>query len=504
MLLFTAVVLQSCRERVILSNQTLEMSAFSDLKRNEYALNSRILRNHLRNIIHADKDSAFTDFRVRDYYLRDGKWMWIDRKGVDYRADLLLQCLDTIDRIGFSREKFCVDQMKNDLRRVRELAFDDSTGTNDVNEVVARLEYNLTKNYLRYVCGQRYGFVDPYYVFNRLDIAEGKPAQKGDTVAYQKLFDIPIEQPSSAFFSKAYKQIRCDSIDSFLKKVQPTNPTYRRLVAYLHSDSLKESEKSRIVCNIERCRWRITNFSETEKKYVLVNVPAFQLYAHDDNNVMSMRVGCGKTKTKTPLLTSSIKRMDLNPQWFIPRSIIDKDIIRHAGNKSYFDRHRYYVRDRRTGKRVNYISWGVLKNPRYVVVQEGGPGNSLGRIIFRFDNEFSVFLHDTSSPEFFTRDYRGVSHGCVRVQNPFDLAVFLLEKKDKKLIDQIAYSMTADITEKDTLNKDRMIDTYHLKHEVPICIAYYTAYPDENNQISIFPDVYGYDRAMYKHLRIFL
>ena len=183
MLLFTAVVLQSCRERVILSNQTLEMSAFSDLKRNEYALNSRILRNHLRNIIHADKDSAFTDFRVRDYYLRDGKWMWIDRKGVDYRADLLLQCLDTIDRIGFSREKFCVNQMKNDLRRVRELAFDDSTGTNDVNEVVARLEYNLTKNYLRYVCGQRYGFVDPYYVFNRLDIAEGKPAQKGDTAS---------------------------------------------------------------------------------------------------------------------------------------------------------------------------------------------------------------------------------------------------------------------------------------------------------------------------------
>ena len=58
--------------------------------------------------------------------------------------------------------------------------------------------------------------------------------------------------------------------------------------------------------------------------------------------------------------------------------------------------------------------------------------------------------------------------------------------------------------EKDTLNKDRMIGTYHLKHEVPICIAYYTAYPNENNQISIFPDVYGYDRAMYKHLRIFL
>ena len=298
MLLFTAVVLQSCRERVILSNQTLEMSAFSDLKRNEYALNSRILRNHLRNIIHADKDSAFTDFRVRDYYLRDGKWMWIDRKGVDYRADLLLQCLDTIDRIGFSREKFCVDQMKNDLRRVRELAFDDSTGTNDVNEVVARLEYNLTKNYLRYVCGQRYGFVDPYYVFNRLDIAEGKPAKKGDTVAYHKLFDIPIEQPSSAFFSKAYKQIRCDSIDSFLKKVQPTNPTYQRLVAYLHSDSLKESEKSRIVCNIERCRWRITNFSETEKKYVLVNVTAFQLYVHDDDDVMSVRVGCGRAQSK--------------------------------------------------------------------------------------------------------------------------------------------------------------------------------------------------------------
>lgn len=66
------------------------------------------------------------------------------------------------------------------------------------------------------------------------------------------------------------------------------------------------------------------------------------------------------------------------------------------------------------------------------IIQAGGPKNSLGRIIFRFDNNFSVFLHDTSSPWVFQRERRTVSHGCVRVEKPYELALFLLDDVDEK------------------------------------------------------------------------
>ena len=256
---------------------------------------------------------------------------------------------------------------------------------------------------------------------------------------------------------------------------------------------------------------------------MFVNVPAFQLYAHDGKDVLPMRVVCGKFKTKTPLLSSKIKRMDVNPQWIIPKSIVEKEVIRHAGNKQWFDNHRYIIRNRKTGKRMEpyQVSWGMLKSGDYMVVQEGGKGNSLGRIIFRFDNQFSVFLHDTSSPGAFGRDNRGASHGCVRVQKPFDLAVFMLKDKDKKTIDKISYSMTADVSKrriesyvdpetgemvesKDTLDKERLIHSLDVSPEVPVYIMYYTVYPDEKDELKQYKDVYGYDKVINDYLRNYM
>lgn len=82
--------------------------------------------------------------------------------------------------------------------------------------------------------------------------------------------------------------------------------------------------------------------------------------------------------------------MEVNPQWVIPRSIIDKDVAHHAGDWHYFHSRNYYVVDRKTGKPVDFsqVSFSMLRNHNYSVVQRGGKGNSLGRLIFRFDNNF--------------------------------------------------------------------------------------------------------------------
>ena len=104
---------------------------------------------------------------------------------------------------------------------------------------------------------------------------------------------------------------------------------------------------------MERCRWRQYDNPWQHEKYVVVNIPSFHLMAIDHQDTLSMRIGCGASKTKTPILNSHIKRMELNPQWFVPRSIVLHDMIHRVGNHGYFRARNYYVREVATGKEVD-------------------------------------------------------------------------------------------------------------------------------------------------------
>lgn len=121
--------------------------------------------------------------------------------------------------------------------------------------------------------------------------------------------------------------------------------------------------------------------------------------------------------------------------------------MRHVNDDDYFIRNNYYVVERKSGEYVDLseVTKDMLLSKDYRVIQEGGPGNALGRVIFRFNNNFSVFLHDTSNPGVFARSDRRASHGCIRVERPFDLAVFMLQEEDDDVINKIKYSMTAPI-----------------------------------------------------------
>ncbi|MBQ6064967.1 MAG: L,D-transpeptidase family protein [Prevotella sp.] len=519
-LLFLACLFHSCEDEHVNPYRILSLDSLRELRESSYALNSQTIRSYLRRLSRADADSMIPDYRLREYYANERPFLWIDRNGLDNRADTLLRYLDGVEKMGFSQRKFAVPQIKEDLGRIRKLHLESKGDTLDINLLMARLEYNMTKAYLRYAVGQRYGFSNPTFLLNRID--EKQPSQQTvyDTTRYQKLFDIAIEHPTSAFYGKALRKITTDSVGEFLHDIQPTDSLYHRLLARVSNDSIGMEERGKLVCNLERCRWRMRDFQEWPDKYVLVNIPAFQLYAHDGDSLLPMRVVCGKFNTKTPLLASKIKRMDINPKWFIPKSIVENEVARHAGNRRWFESHRYFIRHRKTGKRIEpeRVSWGMLKSGDYLVAQEGGPGNSLGRIIFRFDNPFSVFLHDTSSPGVFGRDNRGASHGCVRVQKPFDLAVYMLSKKDETTIDKLRYSMTADVSKKgnqyetdpetgekvvveDTLNRQRLIGSVDVSPEVPLLITYFTVFPDEKGVLRTYKDVYGYDRVIAHHLR---
>jgi murein L,D-transpeptidase YcbB/YkuD len=443
--------------------------------------------------------------QTKSYYLNKGDFLWIDRHGVDNRADSLLDYLSNIGKYGLGKREFYVDAIRRDLIKVRTLDFDND----DINSVMARLEYHLTSAYMRYVTGLKFGFINPYRLFNQTDTL--KVDSTGKVIKFRRLFDIPVYLPGKNYFKSSIAKIYNDSVGDYLRTCIPGNPLYKTYLEELNRCE-RGSERWKIVqCNLERLRWRYKRIPSG--RYILVNVSSFKLQMSDNGIVQEMNVGCGTYKTKTPLLTSEIERMDLNPKWILPMSIIEKDIVKHhVGDVSYFNRNHMYVLERSTGKRVapQHVTAGMYLSGNYRVIQDGGEGNALGRIIFRFRNSFSVFLHDTSSRDFFDNSYRGVSHGCVRVEKPLDLALFLLgDKDDDEMADKLRVTMdmpavSSKWKQLQQAGGNRPLGSLTVSPRVPLYITYFTMFPNADGILQCYPDVYGYDILIDKYIKSFL
>lgn len=491
-------ILSSCQDKVPCTTRHVSLEEYQAWGAQSMSIKSHRIRSVIDSMVRNDKDGLTADFRTRSYYLRGGDFLWISRCGLTSQADSLLEYLRTVERMGFSARRFCVSQIEKDIACVRDLDFDER---HPVNQVLGRLEYQLTKAYLRYAVGQRFGYMNPTYVFNRVDTMESnKPDSVQQAVSFRGLFDVEMEHGGNDFFLLALGKIAKDSVATFLREIQPPGDFYHALEEEYASGRGSNDWRVKVLCNMERSRWRLADYPQRHKRYVMVNIPSFHLMAVDGQDTLTMRIGCGSYDTKTPLLASAIKRMDVNPRWIVPRSIVEKDMI-HYFSRSYCERRGFYVMDRNTGKEVDMrlVHGGMLRDPRYAVVQRGGKGNSLGRLIFRFDNNFSVYLHDTSNPEVFGRQDRGVSHGCVRVEKPYELAKFILKDKDEKFLDDLNYCMTSD----SLTDKSRIIGSVNVNPPMPVYLAYFTIYPMAGKSRTgwvEYPDVYGYDKVIYQFL----
>ncbi|MBR1688898.1 MAG: L,D-transpeptidase family protein [Prevotella sp.] len=475
-----------------------------------FALDSHQIHTVISELAGTGRDSVSIDGFIRQYYRSGGPLVWVSRLGVDERADVFLQQLRQVGEMGLTERAFGVEQIEADYERMRTLHFDDEANT--ISNVAGRLEYRLTRAWLRYVSGQRFGFTNPNYILNRVDA--DLTDTLGNAKTFRRLYDVALERPNPHFYTALLRQVANDSVAEALADSRPVDSLFYRLQRELPKAENDDARK-RILVNMERCRWRYQKAMPKNGKRVIVNIPAFHLYAIGPGEKMEMRVGCGTTKTKTPQLVSEIERMDVNPNWIIPMSIVETDVAHHAGDPSYFSRHRYFIYNRQTGEHVSpeATSRSMLLSGDYRVAQEGGAGNSLGRIVFRFANNFSVFLHDTSTRAFFSRDNRGVSHGCVRVERPFDLARFLLNSPDAWLLDRLRISMGMqpetqqgiDFVHSHPNEDDRkLIHSHNVSPRVPLYIIYFTIYPDLHDQLQYYPDVYGFDGVVYQHLQPYM
>ena len=464
------------------------------------------MRHHLSAIIVSDSSRWNADQFVRHRYDTIASfndipiWFTLD-DGLSPDANELLEYLRTeLPQAALDTTAFLLPQIADDLYTVNSLAFD-SLGQ-DINEVLPRLDYNLSKAYVKYVTGTRYGFIRPARLFNKLYYREDS--------TYAHLYDYDTLPPD---YQESLSQLSTSERIAHLKASFPANAqTFEALRTALKTATTTE-ERHRIAVNMERCRWRIPH-PDMSQRMVVVNLPAQQLWAIGGDTIINMKVCYGALKTKTPLLSSHINYLQVNPEWSLPPKIVASDFPRHAGDSAWFARHKYFVLDRRSGDtlNINALSPDDMKNRQLRFVQRGGQGNSLGRIVFRFSNSFSVYLHDTNSPGAFQRDRRTVSHGCVRVERPYDLALFLLPELDEWDIDRLRISMdmpplTSRGTEwlshhADSPRPYRLFTYHKISPSVPVYIVYYTMYPNPiTGTIETYPDVYNYDQPLLRQLQ---
>lgn len=223
--------------------------------------------------------------------------------------------------------------------------------------------------------------------------------------------------------------------------------------------------------NLERMRWL---YHELPEDYLLVDIAAFQLeLVHGHEPVWSGRVIIGTNEDQTPMFRDEMEHLVFNPTWSVPPSIQRE--MRSVPSS-------YRVIDRRTGRRV-YPS-DPTNSRRYRLVQPPGPKNALGRVKFMFPNGHAIYLHDTPSRHLFKRAKRAYSHGCVRVDEPMELAHQLLGGAgwDRTRIDELVAT-----------GRTRYVN---LDAPLPVLLYYLTARADTEGRIGFRPDLYDRDARL--------
>jgi len=246
-----------------------------------------------------------------------------------------------------------------------------------------------------------------------------------------------------------------------------------------------EERRAQLRRNLDRT---LRAFDTLRGTFVLINVPAFEVYlVQGGETVWSSSVVVGETEAETPLFESTINSIVLNPTWTVPRSIASEELLpKIQKDPGFLARGSYEVRNQ-DGSPVDpaNIDWASLSkgNFPYALVQKAGPINELGQVKFLFPNRFGVCMHDTPKKHLFTLFSRAFSHGCIRLQNPMDLAERLLETAGwtREQID-------AQLGTRKTLS-------IRLPEPVPIVVAYLTAAVDEAGMTYFYRDVYGLERT---------
>jgi murein L,D-transpeptidase YcbB/YkuD len=246
----------------------------------------------------------------------------------------------------------------------------------------------------------------------------------------------------------------------------------------------------KVLINIDRIKWLPR---QEHERYLVVNLPEFMLHYIEDKKIKKqIRVIIGDKKHPTPIFSQEISYVVLNPYWKIPEGIVRREIIpAMIKNRNYLKK-QGLVAHRTWSEKSKVINvsnlyweqylWAGVKFP-YRLMQPPGPKNALGKIKFKFPNQFAVYLHDTPTRYLFKRDIRAFSHGCVRIAEPHSLLEIIA-----------SFNNNINMVKADKILKGKRKVQYNIKNKLPIYLVYLTAGVNEENELEFRNDIYRYDK----------
>ena len=382
------------------------------------------------------------------YYSARPQLLWSDEGRISAKAQAVMSTLAASDTVGLDPADYRV--------ALPNLENTDAAAT---AQALLRFDLALSAKVLTYVLDATRGRIDP----NRLSGYHDLPRKNVD------------------LFEALSAIAQASDVAAWLTARNPDNPQFRALVAELakQRDSTQETTaKLRIA--MEQLRWLPHQLGT---RYVFLNQPAFEVsYVNGGNAPLTMRAVIGKPDSQTYFFTDRIKEVTFNPYWNVPRSIVVNEMLPKLWrNPSYLDRLGYEVSNSR-GRQVasNAVDWASVAADQagIDVRQPPGPKNALGRVKIDFPNKHAIYLHDTPQKHLFAREQRAFSHGCVRLQHPREMAAALLGTGVEYVDKKIARGET---------------QTERVSGDIPVYLAYFTAWPDAQGNVRYYKDIYGRD-----------
>jgi len=376
----------------------------------------------------------------------------------------------------------------------------DVTDSSDVPGVLAKVEppypgYQRTLQAL-------HSYLDLAKEYNGKQFpAIQKPVAPGDsysgtpqlTKLLQLLGDLPADAGAPADES-VYQAAVADAVKSFQRRHGRT-PDGRITTQTLADLNVPLTNRIRqMQLTLERWRWLPVGLHSA---LIVANIPEFRLRAYDENYkvALSMNVVVGKAYDHdTPVFSDIMQYVVFQPYWNVPYSIAKAEFIpRVARDPNYLAIKGFEVVNNRqeviTSGTVTSDMLAQLKSGKLYIRQMPGPNNSLGLVKFIFPNSSNVYMHDTPAQEFFSKSRRDFSHGCVRLEKPADLAVWVLQENPGWDMDRVRAAMNG------TPNQQVNLD-----HPIPVFIVYGTVVVTEDGVVHFYDDIYGHDAALGKTL----
>lgn len=404
----------------------------------------------------------------RIYLEKKFKPLWINPQGgegVAWQAMLLIDC---VRQFGLSHADYHPKELLYDLLHD---ILDPSKKVSIIKQ--ARFEIILTDAIIAFINHLHYGKLNPYFTTAQID-AGNVNGFKSEGALINALTEkdfmtaIAVVQPKS-------------------KEYQDLQYHMRKLTGLLQGDcyEIPEADIRQMAINMERLRWADIQGDN----YIHINIPSYNLMFHQPDTTYQFKVIVGKPGNPTPTLSSEITYFTTAPEWNVPAKIFRKELLPKALRiLNYLENNNFSIYNKE-GKYINptkaNLKQIILNSAGYYARQSSGCDNALGQVVFRFDNPFNVYLHDTPEPQLFNKTDRAFSHGCIRVQQALKLADLILANDGSankiKAMQQAAAAYKK--------------QSFSLKNALPIRITYLTCIVHEG-MLTKFKDVYNLDKSL--------